>query len=73
MKKISIRPGIYKHWKGRFYRVLMTAVDSETRELLVIYIPLYGVGEPTVRTAKDFTRKLKQDGYTGRRFWRQGD
>jgi hypothetical protein len=33
-------PGIYAHYKGGLYRVVGTALNSETREQKVIYISL---------------------------------
>ncbi len=32
-----INGGLYRHYKGRFYRVLGLAIHSETEESLVIY------------------------------------
>jgi hypothetical protein len=37
---VTVRPGIYRHYKGNDYLVLTVARHSETREALVIYMPL---------------------------------
>jgi hypothetical protein len=44
MDKFSIpklKTGVYEHYKGKRYRVLGTALHTETLEPLVIYKPLY--------------------------------
>ena len=33
----EIRPGLYRHFKGKEYRVLYTATHSETLEPMVVY------------------------------------
>ena len=38
----EIRPGHYRHFKGKEYRVLYTARHSETLEPMVVYQALYG-------------------------------
>ena len=37
-----VRPGRYRHFKGREYRVLGVARHSETLEEYVVYQALYG-------------------------------
>lgn len=34
-----VLPGKYQHYKGAFYRVIATAMHSETQELMVVYYP----------------------------------
>jgi hypothetical protein len=38
----SVKPGVYRHFKGNIYHVLGVAENTETRELTVVYIPQYG-------------------------------
>lgn len=45
--ELLIKPGFYRHYKGKLYHVLGVAQHSETQELYVVYTPLYehsGVG-----------------------------
>ena len=37
---MSLQPGIYKHFKGGRYSVLLTALDSETTQEVVVYVSL---------------------------------
>ena len=39
---MDIRPGRYRHYKGKDYEVLYLARHSETEELMVVYRALYG-------------------------------
>lgn len=41
MTTTAIKKGIYKHFKGKLYRVLGEGLDTETMEMFVIYEPLY--------------------------------
>ena len=47
----EIRPGRYRHFKGKEYRVLYTARHSETLEPMVVYQALYGERGIWVRPA----------------------
>jgi hypothetical protein len=37
----GLKPGRYRHYKGKEYRVVGVARHSETEEELVVYQPLY--------------------------------
>ena len=49
------RPGRYRHYKGREYRVIGIARHSETLAPLVVYQALYGERGLWVRPAAMFT------------------
>lgn len=55
---MSIKPGIYRHYKGKDYLVLGTAHHSETREPLVVYRCLYGDYSLWVRPLAMFTENV---------------
>jgi hypothetical protein len=52
------RPGRYRHYKGREYRVIGLARHSETLEPLVVYQPLYGEVGLWVRPAAMFVETV---------------
>jgi hypothetical protein len=60
------RPGRYRHYKGREYRVLGIARHSETLEPLVVYQALYGEHALWVRPAAMFTKNVAGNEAGGR-------
>lgn len=64
----DIRPGRYRHYKGRDYQVLFLARHSETEELLVIYQALYGDRGIWARPASMWNELVNVDGRQLRRF-----
>ncbi len=67
MKNI-IKPGKYRHYKGKEYKVIGIAKHSETQEKLVVYQALYGERQIWVRPLKMFTEKIEVDGKKISRF-----
>ena len=65
---MEIRPGRYRHFKGKEYQVLGVAVHSETLEPMVVYRALYGEGGLWVRPASMWSEQVERDGYSGPRF-----
>lgn len=64
----SIKPGRYRHFKGKEYEVLGVARHSETDEELVVYRALYGDFGLWVRPVSMWNETVKRDGKTFRRF-----
>jgi hypothetical protein len=64
----DIRPGIYRHYKGKDYRVHALARHSETEEWLVVYQTQYGAFDFWVRPLEMFTGVVNIDGIDRERF-----
>lgn len=59
---------IYQHFKGRLYRILGEAFDSESGEATIIYQALYGEKKIWVRPKKMFFENVERDGKIFPRF-----
>lgn len=64
----SIKPGRYRHFKGKEHEVLGVARHSETEEELVVYRALYGDFGLWVRPVSMWNETVERDGKTFRRF-----
>ena len=64
----SIKPGRYRHFKGKEYEVLGVAHHSETEEELVVYLALYGDFGLWVRPVSMWNETVERDGKTFCRF-----
>jgi|TARA_R100001440_G_scaffold32991_1_gene51800 hypothetical protein len=65
---MTIKPGIYEHYKGGRYRVIDIARHSETEEWLVLYQPLYGEQKLWVRPFDMFVETVNVNGTQVPRF-----
>ncbi|WP_346355684.1 DUF1653 domain-containing protein [Azotosporobacter soli] len=63
-----MQTGLYRHYKGKDYRVLGVARHSETQEELVVYQALYGEGGLWVRPKAMFLEMVVLDGVRVPRF-----
>ena len=66
----TIRPGRYRHFKGREYEVLGIARHSEDESPLVVYRALYGDFGLWVRPADMWQETMVRDGKMYTRFVR---
>ncbi len=55
--------GIYRHFKGDYYLVVDVALDSETKEEVVVYRRLYGDGSLWVRKKEMFLSEVDHNKY----------
>ena len=63
-----MRPGRYRHYKGKDYQVIGLARHSETEEALVVYRSLYGDFDLWVRPLAMFNEQVEVDGEAYPRF-----
>ena len=62
MREIKVNR-IYKHFKGNYYIVVDIAMDSETKEKMVVYRRLYGEGDLWVRPLDMFLSEVDHEKY----------
>jgi hypothetical protein len=65
---MTIKKGIYKHFKGNLYEVIDIARHSETKEEHVVYRTLYGDHSTWVRPLAMFDETIEADGNSFKRF-----
>jgi hypothetical protein len=65
-----IKPGRYRHYKGKDYGVIGVARHSESEEEYVVYRQLYGTGELWIRPMGMFLESVSVEGATVPRFRR---
>ncbi|MBE6866743.1 MAG: DUF1653 domain-containing protein [Ruminococcaceae bacterium] len=65
---MTVKPGLYRHFKGNMYRVIGTARHSETMEEMVVYQALYGEMGLWVRPRNMFLETVERDGKIFQRF-----
>lgn len=63
-----VKPGIYRHYKGKEYEVLGIARHSETLEKFVVYRARYGDFDLWVRPLGMFCEDVETREYRGPRF-----
>lgn len=58
----------YRHFKGKVYRLVSVAKDSETLDKIVVYQAMYEDGDIWVRPYEEFFGKVDRDGMVRDRF-----
>ena len=64
----SIKPGLYRHFKGGIYEVLFVAKNSERLEDMAVYRANYGEHGVWVRPLSMWNETVERDGKTFKRF-----
>jgi len=65
----EIKPGRYRHYKGKFYYVLGLVRNAKTEERdTVLYTPLHGEPEFCIRSLEDFNAIVTVEGKKVPRF-----
>lgn len=67
-EQTELKPGRYRHYKGKHYLVLGVAKHSETEESLVVYRTDYGDRSLWVRPLEMFLESVQLEGTTVPRF-----
>lgn len=65
---MELRPGKYRHFKGKEYLLIGVASHSETLEPMAVYKALYGDGGLWVRPAAMWEEWVDRDDYQCPRF-----
>ena len=65
---MELKPGKYRHFKGKEYELIGVASLSETLEPMVVYRALYGDRGLWVRPAAMWTEQVNREDYHGPRF-----
>ena len=68
MSTKEIKPGKYRHYKGKDYEVFDVATHSEDESVYVVYRPLYGDRALWVRPFDMFVEEVDVDGVKRPRF-----
>jgi len=61
-------PGVYQHFKGRYYKVVGEVQDIEDGQNYVMYMALYGDNGVFIRPLSMWNDINERDGYKGPRF-----
>jgi len=65
---MELAKGLYRHYKGNLYEVIMTAQHSETEEWMVVYKAMYEDEGMWVRPYNMFMQKVEVEGVMVDRF-----
>jgi hypothetical protein len=65
---MTLKPGVYRHYKGNEYLLIGPAKHSETLEDLVVYKALYGDGGLRARPTSMFCEDVVVNGKNMPRF-----